>query len=167
MTGIHGSGSYSRQQSEDYDGLYRQPSNQQQQPPGRYPPQQYQQFPPQGYPPQGYYAPAAQPAPRKKRRVFMWVFFAIQALFIIWLVTGLISTGHTAPSTAELLKECKQFADLYKTHAQCMRNQSQLDSDASGTGRGLGAALIVIIWLVADFFLGLGYGIYRLASRRR
>lgn len=161
MTGSHGSESYSRQRSEDYERLYRQPSNHQQ-PAGQYAREQYQQ-----YPPQRYYAPAAQPPPRKKRRVFMWVFFAIQALFIIWLVTGLISTGHTAPSTAELLKECKQFADLYKTHAQCMRDQSQLDSDASGTGRGIGAALIVIIWIVVDFFLGLGYGIYRLATRSR
>ena len=165
MTGRHGGGS-SRQQSDDYEGLYRQPSNHQQ-PAAQYAREQDQQYPPQGYPPQRYYAPAAQPSPRKKRRVFMWVFFAIQALFIIWLVTGLISTGHTAPSTGELLKECKQFADLYKTHAQCMRDQSQLDSDASGTGRGLGAALIVIIWIVVDFFLGLGYGIYRLATRSR
>jgi hypothetical protein len=27
-------------------------------------------------------------------------------------------------------------------------------------------AFIVIIWMVVDFFLGIGYGIYRLASRR-
>jgi hypothetical protein len=114
--------------------------------------------------PGGYMPPPAAP-PRRKRRVFLWVFAAVQALFLIWLITGLVGTGHTAPSTAELLNECKQFADLYSSHAQCMRTQSQLDSDASGAGRGIGAALIVVLWIVVDFFLGLGYGIYRLASR--
>src|SRR6185312_11626421 len=36
-------------------------------------------------------------APRRKRRVFLWVFLAIQALFVAWLVTGL-ATVHTGPS---------------------------------------------------------------------
>jgi len=26
---------------------------------------------------------------------------------------------------------------------------------------------VVIVWIVVDFFLGLGYGIYRLATRSR
>ena len=28
-------------------------------------------------------------------------------------------------------------------------------------------AVVVIVWIVVDFFLGLGYGIYRLATRSR
>jgi hypothetical protein len=27
--------------------------------------------------------------PRKKRHVFRWVFLAIQALFLIWIITGI------------------------------------------------------------------------------
>jgi hypothetical protein len=137
---------YRRPPADEFESYYRQPGY------------------PQQYPPQAYYG-HQQPPPRKRRRVFMWVFFALQALFLIWLITGLVGTGHTAPSHAELISECKQFADLYKTHAQCMATQSRLDSDASGTGRGIGAALIVVVWIVVDFFLGLGYGIYRLATR--
>jgi hypothetical protein len=40
-------------------------------------------------------------------------------------------------------------------------------NDAQNVGKGLGVAVIVIIWIVVDFFLGLGYGIYRLATRPR
>jgi hypothetical protein len=53
-----------------------------------------------GAPPQGYAHPATRP-PRKKRRVFLWVFLSIQALFILWLVVGLATT-HTGPTHADL-----------------------------------------------------------------
>jgi hypothetical protein len=134
----------------------------------------YRQPPPPGYAPGAHpparYAPA--PPPRKKRRVFVWVFFAVQALFIIWLITGLVSTGHTAPSSTDLAQLCassgpKSVIALYHSRAQCMSSQSRLLSDAAGAGRGIGVALVVIIWIVVDFFLGLFYGIYRLASRSR
>jgi len=38
-------------------------------------------------------------------------------------------------------------------------------NDAQAVGKGLGVALIVIISVVIDFFLGHGYRIYRLATR--
>jgi hypothetical protein len=47
------------------------------------------------------------------------------------------------------------------TQAQCV---SWLGG-AGKVGTSLGAAVIVIVWVVVDFFLGLGYGIYRLARR--
>jgi hypothetical protein len=134
----------------------------------------YRQSPPPGYapgtyPPAGYALPLP---PRKKRRVFMWVFFAAQALFIIWLITGLVNTGHTAPSSADLAQLCassgpKSVIALYHSRAQCISSQPRLLSDAAGTGRGIGVALVIIIWIVVDFFLGLFYGIYRLATRSR
>lgn len=36
---------------------------------------------------------------------------------------------------------------------------------AAKTGTALGAATVVIVWIVVDFLAGLTYGIYRLASR--
>ena len=42
---------------------------------------------------------------RKKRRVFLWIFLAIQVLFIVWLVTGL-ATVHPGPSAADLSQGC-------------------------------------------------------------
>jgi hypothetical protein len=148
-------GAYQQPGRGGYDDYYRQPP-----PPGNAP---------GAYPPAGYAPP---PPPRKKRRVFVWFFFAAQALFIIWLITGLVSTGHTAPSSADLAQLCassgpKSVIALYHSRAQCMSSQSRILSDAAGTGRGIGVALVVMIWIVVDFFLGLFYGIYRLATRSR
>ena len=39
--------------------------------------------------PNAYYQQAA--PPRKKRRVFLWVFLAIQVLFIVWIIAGAAS----------------------------------------------------------------------------
>jgi hypothetical protein len=183
MAGRHGGGGYTRPESSDYDRLYQQPSSQYRQPPQGYvAPQQYphpadpyqQSYQQQPYPQEGYYPHAGYPPlrpPRKKRRVFMWVFFAVQALFLIWIVAGVVSTGHTAPSAAEMAQYCgtgpKSVLMLYQNKADCMTHYSQVLSDAAGTGRGLGVALIVVFWIVVDFFLGLGYGIYRLATRGR
>jgi len=40
-------------------------------------------------------------------------------------------------------------------------------NDAQNVGKGVGAAVVVTVWIVVDFILGLGYGIYRLATRSR
>lgn len=159
-----------RDQADPYP-YQQQPNPHQQQP---YPP--YQEQRPNPYQqPDGYYGPpgayAPPPPPRRKRRVFMWVFFAVQALFLIWLIAGLATTGHTAPSAAEMAQYCgtgpKSVLALYNSRADCMSHYSRILSDAAGTGRGLGAALIIVFWVVVDFFLGLGYVIYRLATRSR
>ena len=62
----------------------------------------YQQPPPppapygqQPYPPSGQEQGYTQPPPRKRRRVFVWVFLAVQVLFVIWVIAGAAS-GHTA-----------------------------------------------------------------------
>jgi hypothetical protein len=113
----------------------------------------------------------ASPPPRKKRRVFMWIFFALQALFLLWIIVGVVSTGHTAPSAAEMAQYCspgpRSVLALYSSKADCLREYSHVLSDAAGAGRGIGVAVIVVLWIVVDFFTGLGYAIYRLASRNR
>ncbi len=83
--------------------------------------------------------------PRRKRRVFLWVFLAVQVLFIAWIVIGLTSAGGT-PSDCEGLSQ-------------------QACNDAESIGAGIGVALIVGVWLVVDFLLAVIYGVYRLAKR--
>ena len=108
------------------------------------------------------------PAPRRKRRIFLWVFLAVQAVFIIWIVGGLAS--HPAGPTAaqQAAQECANggWQVLFKSQADCQVHYAHALNEAGNVGKGLGVAAIVIFWMVADFFLGLGYGIYRLASRR-
>lgn len=104
--------------------------------------------------------------PRKKRRVFLWIFLAVQALFILWLVVGL-ATVHTGPTHAQLVQGCYHHAwyPLFKSRADCVQHYGGALQDAGNTGKAIGAGLIVLLWVVVDFFLGVGYGVYRLARR--
>lgn len=129
-----------------------------------------QQVPPQQ--PPGYYGyqqppPPAAP-PRKKRRVFMWIFFAIQVLFIIWIITGVASKGSGPSAATQAANQCANggWQGLFKSQADCVKHYSVALNDAANTGKGLGVAIIVVVWVVVDFFLAVGYGIYRLATRR-
>jgi hypothetical protein len=103
---------------------------------------------------------AATGQPRKRRRVFLWVFLAIQALFIIWLIAGGASAGGSihASVAAQCLQQAKGMG---MTQAQCI---SWLGG-AAKTGTAIGAALIVVLWTVVDIILGISYGVYRLATR--
>lgn len=94
-----------------------------------------------------YYAPpaTARPeAPKKKRRIFLWFFLAVQLLFIIWIIAG--STQGTDTSDCGTLSE-------------------QACKDAQNVGTGIGVFLVVIFWMIVDFFLAVIYGVYRLAKR--
>jgi hypothetical protein len=84
--------------------------------------------------------------PRKKRRVFLWVFLAVQVLFIFWIFAGANSaSGGPTGDCGSLSK------------AAC--------NDAQDIGTGIGIMLVVGLWLVTDFLLAVTYGIYRLAKR--
>ena len=37
---------------------------------------------------------------------------------------------------------------------------------AAKTGTAVGAALIVVLWVMVDIILGVSYGVYKLATRR-
>ena len=144
-----------------------QPSRSRYAPPS---PQPWQQ--PQGYQapyrPEPYSQPYRAPGPRRKPRVFLWVFLGIQALFLIWIIAGVAS--HPAGPTAaqQAAQQCANggWQGLFKSQADCQVHYAHALNEAGNVGKGLGVAAIVIFWVVVDFFVGLGYGIYRLASRR-
>jgi hypothetical protein len=79
---------------------------------------------------------------KRKRRVFLWVFLAVQALFILWIVTG--ATASSSP---------------------CHGLSAHACADAANAGHGIAIAAQVIVWVVVDFLLAVTYGIYRLARR--
>jgi hypothetical protein len=49
--------------------------------------------------------------------------------------------------------------------ADCTKHYAVALNDAADTGKGLGVAQHVVLWVVADFSLSLGYSIYQLATR--
>jgi hypothetical protein len=90
--------------------------------------------------------------PRRKRRIFLWVFLAIQALFIIWLTSAIVSVHSGGGIPAYCARQNPNSPSLQHVCA-----------DAADTGSAIGFAFIIVIWAVADIIIGGGYGIYRLA----
>jgi hypothetical protein len=134
------------------------------------PPRQYAPAVPRWQDPPPAYRPAygaASPV-RKKRRIFLWVFLAIQVLFVILIIVQVAAhpAGPTAAQQAAQTCAHGGWYPLFKSQADCDQHYAVALNDAGNVGKGLGVAAIVIGWMVTDFFLGLGYGIYRLASRR-
>ncbi|MFD8117114.1 hypothetical protein [Streptomyces microflavus] len=86
--------------------------------------------------------------PPKKRRVFLWFFLAVQALFIVWLITGVNSASGSEDCgglTGSALTDCESANDV---------------------GTVIGVGLIITLWAAVDVILGISYGIYRIARRR-
>lgn len=83
--------------------------------------------------------------PKKKRRVFLWVFLAVQVLFLIWVIAG-ASTGSGQPT-------------------DCGTLDAKTCNDASDAGTAIGVALIIVFWTIVDFLMAVVYGVYRLARR--
>ena len=83
--------------------------------------------------------------PKRKRRIFLWVFLAVQVLFIVWIITGVASGGGNP--------------------TDCGTLDAETCNAAENVGTGIGVALIVGVWVVVDFLLAVVYGVYRLAKR--
>ena len=110
---------------------------------------------------------AADPKPRKRRRVFMWTFLAIQALFLAWVIVGM-ATVHTGPSHADLASACyhHNWWPLFKSQADCVTHYGKALNDAGTIGKGIGLALVLGLWVVVDVILGIGRLVVLTAHRR-
>jgi hypothetical protein len=100
--------------------------------------------------------------------VFLWVFLAVQALFILWLVVGLATT-HTGATPAQIADLCGngQWQGLFTSYHDCVVHGGHGLQQAGNLGKGIGAALVILLWVVVDIILGISYGVYRLATRSR
>ena len=87
-------------------------------------------------------APQAQ-QPRKKRRVFMWVILAINALFLWWIIAGVGGTAdNCAGEVGDALESCQT---------------------GTAIGTGIGIIFIIFLWAMVDVILGVIY----IVTRRR
>lgn len=84
------------------------------------------------------------PVQRKRRRIFLWVFLAIQALFVIWLVTAIATNRHASNCGSLDASTCQSAYDA---------------------GKAIGVGVILVFWVIVDAIVGGGYAIYRLARR--
>jgi hypothetical protein len=104
--------------------------------------------------------------PRKRKRLFMWTFLAIQAIFVGLIV--LYATESTGPSHAEVLQGCAKGAwqGLFKSYHDCMVHYAAGLNGAGHAGQAIGIGLVIFLWVAADVILGVGRLVV-LSSRRR
>ncbi|SEQ71590.1 hypothetical protein SAMN04487983_1007167 [Streptomyces sp. yr375] len=108
------------------------------------------QAPTQGPPSSGYHNDGTTaPPPKKRHRIFLWIFLAVQILFLIWVITGAASGSGTP-------EECRGLTG----------DNLKLCKDASDVGTTIGVGLIIGLWAAADIILGFTYLVYRLATRQ-
>jgi hypothetical protein len=86
----------------------------------------------------------AHPAPRKRRRIFRWVFLAVQLIFLAWIIGGSISASRDNSA-------CKGLTG----------HSLQLCHDAGNAGTAIGVGLIIFLWLAVDAILAVTYLIFR------
>jgi hypothetical protein len=121
-----------------------------------------------GYPepwppaPDGYTQPQPwhrEPAkPRRRRRIFLWAFLAVQALFVFLVILQAASGGNIH---AEAAAYCHAHPSQFLPFSQCVSDYG----DGGKVGTAIGAGLLVVLWAVADIIMGTGYVVYRLAKR--
>ncbi|MER6961510.1 hypothetical protein [Streptomyces sp. NPDC000618] len=97
----------------------------------------------------GYHQDGTTLQPKKRRRIFLWLFLAIQILFLIWVITGAASGSGTPEG-------CQGLTG----------NDLKLCEDAGDVGTTIGVGLIIGLWAAVDVILGFTYVVYRLATRR-
>lgn len=107
---------------------------------------------------------------KKRKRVFMWFFLVVQAIFLIWLITGLVGASHNgADAHAQALQWCANkdnWQYLYKSQADCVTHYGNGLNDAGDVGNTIGAALVIGLWVGVDVILGVGRLIVVLSRRR-
>ena len=83
----------------------------------------------------------------------MWVFLAVQVLFLAWVITG-------AASSRGIPAYCHQG-----NHAAYVGVKGCTSAAQAGTA--IGVAAVIVFWMVVDVILGVSYGVYKLATRSR
>ncbi|WP_234338297.1 hypothetical protein [Streptomyces sp. NRRL F-5727] len=77
--------------------------------------------------------------------MFLWVFLAIQVIFLIWIIVG-VASGSGTPD-------------------DCGTLDRQTCNDAESVGTAIGVGAIIFLWAAVDIVLGVTYAIYRFARR--
>jgi hypothetical protein len=77
--------------------------------------------------------------------VFLWTFLAIQALFLAWIIAGIVAT---------------------RDPGNCGSLDAQTCRNATDAGAAIGVGLIVFLWAAMDVILGVGRWVV-VSSRRR
>lgn len=89
--------------------------------------------------------PTPEPPLKHRRRVFPWVFLAVQVFFLVWVIAG----GHNAAGT------------------NCNGLSANSCDTARQVGTTIGVGLIIAFWAAVDIILGITYLLFRITRKGR
>lgn len=90
------------------------------------------------------------------RHLFLYVFLAIQVLFVVWLVAGI----HGAPSVPAHCYDAQHNIDI-------TRGDDCASAAGGDVGTAVGAGLVFGLWVGVDIILGIGRIVVVLSRRGR
>lgn len=114
-------------------------------------------------------AAGAHPKPRKKRRIFLWFFLAVQVIFLILIITS--AQGNASGQGARVDDQAVSFCGgngwqgLYGSYADCVSSYGNDLNAASDTSTAIGLGFVIALWVAVDVITGVSYGVYRLTTR--
>ena len=82
---------------------------------------------------------------RPKRHVFRWVYLFAQAVFLLWVIVGAVSTSHPH------INNCQGYV--------------QACAEGYQAGRAIGVGLVIAMWVAFDIIVGGAYLIFRLTQK--
>lgn len=75
------------------------------------------------------------PTPKKRKtRVFTWIILAVNVIFLIWIIAGVSSVSGGKCDATMSVDAC---------------------NSAKAIGGGIGALLVIFLWVAADVILGI------------
>jgi hypothetical protein len=100
-----------------------------------------------------------------------WFFLAVQVLFLILVIAAALAADHgTAEAVShQVARACLNGAwqGRFPSQRACLEHFHVALPAGQDVDPGLSPGLVAIAWVAADACLGLGYGLGRLARRRR
>lgn len=81
---------------------------------------------------------------KRNYHVGMWLFLAVQALFLVWVISGIASAGNTG---------------------DCGTLDRQTCQDAANTGTAIGVGIVIAFWAFVDVILGMIWLIVHFARK--
>lgn len=96
--------------------------------------------------------------PRKRKRVFMWSFLAIQGVFLALLIVAFTAGSSSGSGNhAYAVAHCNngQWHYLYHSFNDCANSLSGAGDAGTAIGTALLAGIIIAVWVAFDVIAGI------------
>jgi hypothetical protein len=106
-----------------------------------------------------YQMPQPEPAhARKRKRVFMWSFLAVQGVFLAVLIAACAAGGSSGSGNhAQAVAQCNngQWHVIYTSYTDCVNTLAGASDLGTGIGTAVIAVIVIGLWVATDVIAGI------------